>query len=293
VFVLVAFLAMGVVPAFAAPAPAVFYVPHPDDESIGMAQAIASHLGAGRDCYVVLMTDGEESGALASWTANGFAQWGRPAKSYDADGDVDKNDFALAKREDFRLAMIQIANGLDPDGIDVTSAAGADLILDYRGLGDPAGTQLASPAPGTEYRFGNETLSDAQRYIDLKAVMYTYNSMATGVSHKTVMKAIPGNDLLGDNALPAHTDHTALANGLRTKANYGWDCRWYKVYEYYKASGRTAPYVPSGPAYAHTRKVNALNQHVIAAHYGSSVPTLISHAQADNNEYVINTTAGW
>lgn len=41
--------------------PAIFYTPHQDDESLGMAGAIVEHLEAGRPVYVVLLTDGHPS----------------------------------------------------------------------------------------------------------------------------------------------------------------------------------------------------------------------------------------
>ncbi len=41
--------------------PAVFFIPHQDDETIGMAAAIAEHVKAGRQVFLELMTDGQSS----------------------------------------------------------------------------------------------------------------------------------------------------------------------------------------------------------------------------------------
>ncbi|WP_342380335.1 PIG-L family deacetylase [Myxococcus stipitatus] len=41
--------------------PAIFYIPHPDDEAIGMAGGIREHVEAGRPVYLVLITDGLNS----------------------------------------------------------------------------------------------------------------------------------------------------------------------------------------------------------------------------------------
>ncbi|WXH34112.1 hypothetical protein WA016_08123 [Myxococcus stipitatus] len=41
--------------------PVIFYIPHPDDEAIGMAGGIREHVEAGRPVYLVLITDGLNS----------------------------------------------------------------------------------------------------------------------------------------------------------------------------------------------------------------------------------------
>lgn len=41
--------------------PAIFYTPHQDDESLGMAGAIVEHIEAGRPVFLVLLTDGKPS----------------------------------------------------------------------------------------------------------------------------------------------------------------------------------------------------------------------------------------
>ncbi len=46
-------------------APAIFYSPHQDDETIGMGASIAEHVRAGRPVYVVLLTNGANTGMLA------------------------------------------------------------------------------------------------------------------------------------------------------------------------------------------------------------------------------------
>lgn len=44
--------------------PAIFYSPHQDDESIGMAGAIREHKEAGRSVHLVLLTNGINQGLL-------------------------------------------------------------------------------------------------------------------------------------------------------------------------------------------------------------------------------------
>jgi LmbE family N-acetylglucosaminyl deacetylase len=44
--------------------PALFYVPHPDDEALNMGITIAEHIAAGRPTHVVLLTHGRQSAAI-------------------------------------------------------------------------------------------------------------------------------------------------------------------------------------------------------------------------------------
>ncbi|MFA4923649.1 MAG: PIG-L family deacetylase [Ignavibacteriaceae bacterium] len=44
--------------------PAIFYSPHQDDETLGMGASIAEHVRAGRAVYVVLLSNGANSGML-------------------------------------------------------------------------------------------------------------------------------------------------------------------------------------------------------------------------------------
>lgn len=45
--------------------PAIFYSPHQDDETLGMGASIAEHVRAGRAVYVVLLSNGANSGMLS------------------------------------------------------------------------------------------------------------------------------------------------------------------------------------------------------------------------------------
>lgn len=55
--------------------PAVFFVPHPDDEALGMAGAIAEHIAAGRDVFLELMTHGEGTGVIRTLRNGGAHGW--------------------------------------------------------------------------------------------------------------------------------------------------------------------------------------------------------------------------
>lgn len=52
--------------------PAIFYVPHPDDEAISMAGAICEHKDKGGEVFVVLLTDGYNEKVLKILTGDSY-----------------------------------------------------------------------------------------------------------------------------------------------------------------------------------------------------------------------------
>lgn len=61
-------------PVYAANAnPAIFFVPHQDDETLSMGASIITHLNAGRNVYVVLVGDGTSTGARERMCNEGVA----------------------------------------------------------------------------------------------------------------------------------------------------------------------------------------------------------------------------
>lgn len=55
--------------------PIVFYVPHPDDETLSMGEVIAHHVLAGRDVRVVLLTKGTASGVIRQINGDASSSW--------------------------------------------------------------------------------------------------------------------------------------------------------------------------------------------------------------------------
>lgn len=53
----------------------IFYSPHPDDETLGMGQAIARYVRAGWQVYVALLTDGEDSRDYLYWYRKHPSWW--------------------------------------------------------------------------------------------------------------------------------------------------------------------------------------------------------------------------
>lgn len=55
--------------------PAIFYSPHPDDETLGMAGAIREHKEAGRPVHLVLLTNGINSLMLSILNGDTYCYW--------------------------------------------------------------------------------------------------------------------------------------------------------------------------------------------------------------------------
>lgn len=62
--------------------PAVYFSPHPDDETIGMAGSIRQHVEAGRDVFVELLTHGEASGVRTVLADGGTCAWHPGSHAY-------------------------------------------------------------------------------------------------------------------------------------------------------------------------------------------------------------------
>ncbi len=62
--------------------PAVFFSPHPDDESLAMAGAIRAHVLAGRDVFIELLTKGTASGVRTVINNGATCAWHSGTHSY-------------------------------------------------------------------------------------------------------------------------------------------------------------------------------------------------------------------
>lgn len=246
----------------AAVTPAIYYAPHPDDDTIGMAGSIRRHIDGGRPVYVVLLTDGEESGTYTWWRYS--SGW---ASDRDGDGDIDKWDFGLARRAEFKTAMTKL-------GVTKVFYKGGisgfhDKALSY--------TNVRSTAQAMESSYG------------------------PGVSHKTVMKYTDGIwNHVGDYTY--HIDHTNACNALNNLADYyGYDCRFYKVgvYKIDAASSRWAPHIETQNASQETYKRQALYYgyvshtptHGIGYESMLSIsPNFYTNCYYDYHEYMVKPT---
>lgn len=111
--------------------------PHPDDETYAMGHTLAAQAASGGRIVGVLVTDGEESSYAATWAVEA-------GEDLDADGDVDRYDFGLARRAEYRSAMVLL--GVAEDDLvflGTSSSHGAigfaDGALDAGALSDALG----------------------------------------------------------------------------------------------------------------------------------------------------------
>ena len=93
--------------------PVVFFAPHPDDESIGMAGAIRESLGEGRAVFVELMTHGEMSRARHKLDDGGTDPWHTGSHHYN----LSVEEFGDARvREFFDTAVLLGVTGVRVHG---------------------------------------------------------------------------------------------------------------------------------------------------------------------------------
>jgi LmbE family N-acetylglucosaminyl deacetylase len=96
---------------------AVFFAPHPDDETLAMGVGVANHVAAGRQVHVVAVTGGGASGTRFSINGSDVAPWWglahNPAQEDYAPLDVEA--FKTARRAEFRAACGAL--GVSPGNI--------------------------------------------------------------------------------------------------------------------------------------------------------------------------------
>ena len=227
---------------------AIVVSPHPDDEAYAMGQTIASQDLAGRRVVGVLVTDGDASQHVAWWVEE-------RGRDIDGDGDIDRWDFGLARREEYEAAM---------------AILGADEII-YLGTSD---TQAASG-------FTDTRVDEARLTPELVRVGQKY----PGADWFTTAPYLPDGGIDGD--FRDHPDHAqvALAVGAAA-AQTGGSAHYFKAYEYLLPEWRrTARVYVRGEPEALARKRRAVAAFgVIGRH---STPELYDAAMTDPLEYLV------
>lgn len=99
--------------------PAVFFAPHPDDETLGMAGAIREHLARGRPVFIELMTHGEASAVRRQLHDGREDTWHTGAHVYD----LDEAAFGNARVQEFMRAV----TALGVTGVHVSGFANGKL----------------------------------------------------------------------------------------------------------------------------------------------------------------------
>lgn len=227
---------------------AVVVSPHPDDETYAMAQTIAAQDLAGRRVVGVLVTDGDASEQVAWWVRE-------HGRDLDGDGDMDRWDFGLARREEYEAAM---------------AILGVDEII-YLGTSD---TQAASG-------FTDTHVDEAELTPQLTRVGREY----PGADWFAIAPYVPEDGLGGD--FGDHPDHGQVALAVAAAAaETGGTVHSFKVYEYLRPEWlRTSPELVRGDREARARKRRAVAAFgVIGQH---STPELYDAAMTDPLEYLV------
>jgi LmbE family N-acetylglucosaminyl deacetylase len=99
---------------------AIFFAPHPDDETLSMGVAIVQHVLAGRDVHVVAVTQGEAATArhVINGTRPPTSWWGVPHNpAQEGFEPLDVAAFSAARVHELRAACS--AMGVQPDRVHV------------------------------------------------------------------------------------------------------------------------------------------------------------------------------
>ncbi|MGW7367633.1 PIG-L deacetylase family protein [Streptomyces sp. NPDC054841] len=135
--------------------PAIFYSPHQDDETIGMAGAIREHKEAGRAVHLVLLTNGINQGLLDIMNGlNGPCPLGSNCRQPDHRPGLSMDDLIAGRTAEFHAAAEQLGvdevhtMDLDDDHV-VTNRSGfterlKEVILDFEGRYPGASHKLVS-----------------------------------------------------------------------------------------------------------------------------------------------------
>lgn len=91
-------------------APAVFFVPHQDDETLSMGVQILRHVAAGREVHVVFLSDGASSQAYDTLMGGRECVWHGRTHDPDAEGypTLTRTSFGYARDKEARLACVKL-----------------------------------------------------------------------------------------------------------------------------------------------------------------------------------------
>lgn len=226
---------------------AVVVSPHPDDETYAMGATIAEQSLAGKRVIGVLLTDGDSSRFVEPWAED-------EGSDLDGDGDVDRWDFGLARREEYREAM---------------DILGADEII-FLGASESQGAQglLDTELEAEDVRDALDPIAD--RFPDA--------AWFTTARHST--------ERFYSGDFKNHPDHGATAKAIEgLAAERGNDAYYFKVYVYFlPAFARLAPERIAPSDEARVLKNEATDAYrVIGA---MSTPELFEAAPSDRFEYL-------
>ncbi|WP_028776175.1 PIG-L family deacetylase [Shimazuella kribbensis] len=164
--------------------PAIFYIPHQDDETLSMGVGITQHLDAGREVIAVLYTDG--AGSVAQKILNGevgSSWWGgthNPVK--EGYGHIDNPKFSSSRTNELKSALMQL--GVKPENIHIRNLSSdgiltlnevKQLVLEYESKYPKASHKAMSQHDGSLSHalsgqalvdlYKQKAISDARLYV--------------------------------------------------------------------------------------------------------------------------------
>ncbi len=230
--------------------------PHPDDETYAMGQSVATQAIAGKRVIGVLVADGDSSRFVDWW----IDEHGR---DLDDDGDIDRWDFGLARREEYRRAM---------------SVLGTQELV-FLGGSDSQGAEGFKDGSVDPERLARELDRLAEEYPD--ATWLTTGKWTSSVERFT----------RGD--FKNHPDHAAVADAVHEVAEArDQNAFYFKVYVYFLPRfARFASVRVEGDAEARERKNEAVRAYEIIG--GTSTPELYRNTPTDPAEYMMRTSDYW
>ncbi|MCZ7440806.1 PIG-L family deacetylase [Micromonospora sp. WMMC241] len=115
--------------------PALFVIPHPDDETLAAGVVIAEHVAAGRDVHLLLLTRGEKSAVMDGLNGTGTMGWWGVTHNPQVEGyaPLTEATFGEARRREITAAAGALGvpadhiheAGLPNEGVTVASAKAA------------------------------------------------------------------------------------------------------------------------------------------------------------------------
>lgn len=227
---------------------AIIVSPHPDDETYAMGQTIATQDLEGVRTVAVLVTDGDSS-AFVEWWAQ------EHGRDMDDDGDIDRWDFGLARREEYGRAL---------------EILGVDDVV-FLGAADSQGT--------SGFEDGNVKASKLEQALSKIA------GDNPGAAWFTIAPYESERWYRGD--YKNHPDHGEVALAVANVAHQqGEKAYWFKAYVYYLPPfARFAPVRVEGTPEARERKRAAIEAFSVIG--GKSTPKLFSATSKDEAEYLV------
>lgn len=244
--------------------PAIFYVPHPDDEAISMAGAICEHKETGGPVYLVLLTDGYNEKVLKILNGQTFCTLHNTYHRFS----LTMEQLMWARKFEF----IASARELGADKVFIVNDGRG--FSDLRAYDDTSFEQLESHIQDTIIRF--ETLFPGASHRLPSGPLDTFGSTDTASQGKTQ---------------PTHMVCWQAAVSLHPKIT---DIKFYRVYIYLKPkyNRNFQGNLQLKPSWQVTKQ-NALNQYKLFLPEANrfaigyhSVRSLIDAAFEDDTEYI-------